>query len=178
MDGPKTAGQAKDPVGNQGAAMELSARTGMHERPAQLFFDLTRRLKTRFEISRGVLLLRSGIGGPLAAVSTWNNGQMREGLAIKLPSESSLFEKVAECGRVYTENFCGAFSGNFFERKLLVDEGSRSFVLQPLCHQGEVIGMIGYSSESPTAFTLFEEGAMDNLLAEFASVLRDQPWSA
>ena len=114
--------------------------------PSELFFELTRQLKSRFNINRGVLLLRVPSEESLAAISTWHNGQTREGLAIKLPTESSLFTHVADDGEVYTENFCASFSGNFFEKKLLLDDSSRSFVLQPLKHDGEVIGLLGFLS--------------------------------
>ena len=90
----------------------------------------------------------------LAAVTTWHNGSVRNGLSVNLPPESSLFEKVAEHGRVYTEDYCAGFSGNFFERKLLLGDDSRSFVVQPLKTDGKVVGLIGYSSEEPTAFAM------------------------
>ena len=151
----------------------LSAATG----PSELFFELTRYLESHFSISRGVLLLRDDADTPLAAVSTWHNGQTREGLSIKLPSESSLFTKVADQGSVYTDNFCASFSGNFFEKKLLLDDASQSFVLQPLKHNGEVIGLLGFSSEEPTAFTLFEEGAVEGVVADFAEIMRENTWS-
>jgi transcriptional regulator with GAF, ATPase, and Fis domain len=145
--------------------------------PSELFFQLTRRLKSQFNINKGVLLLRSGAGSPLAAISTWHNGQTREGLAIKLPTESSLFEKVAKQGQVYTDNFCGSFTGNFFEKKLLLEDTSRSFVLHPIKHAGEVIGLLGFSSEQPTAFTLFEEGELDQIVSDFAAIIRHKAWS-
>ncbi|UCG62903.1 MAG: GAF domain-containing protein [Candidatus Zixiibacteriota bacterium] len=138
------------------------------------FFELTRRLAPQFNIRKAVLLLRPDANAPLAAISTWDNGQIREGLALKLPSESSLFEIVAGHGEVYTENFCGGFSGNFFEKKLLLEADSRSFVLHPLKHDGQVIGLLGFSSDRPTAFTCFEEGLVDPVINEFSAIIRDK----
>lgn len=145
--------------------------------PSEIFFELTRHLRSEFKINKGVLLLRPDAGSPLAAVSTWNNGQTREGLAIKLPSDSSLFEQVAKQGRVYTDSFCAAFSGNFFEKKLLLEDDTRSFVLQPLKHNGEVIGLLGFSSDQATAFTLFEEGAVEKVVADFTEIIRERLWT-
>lgn len=138
---------------------------------AELFLSLTRRLCERFEINRGVLVLRRRDSHRLAAYSTWNNGHTREGLTINLPEDPSLFEKVAESGQVYTENFCDTFTGNFFERKLLLDSDSRSFVLQPLKSEGQVVGLIGYSSEQPTAFTMFEEGLLEKMANRFGAIV-------
>ena len=145
--------------------------------PSEIFFEFTRQLKSELNINKGVLLLRPDAGAPLAAVSTWNNGQTRQGLAIKLPSDSSLFEQVASLGRVYTDNFCATFSGNFFEKKLLLEEDSKSFVLQPLKHQSEVIGLLGFSSSQATAFTLFEEGAVDKAVADFTEIIKERLWT-
>ncbi len=145
----------------------MSAHTDLSE----MFFKLTRKLRREFDINKGVLILRQEQPSKLAAVSTWKGGLARDGLALNLPDQSSLFEKVAEQGQVYTENFCEAFTGNFFERKLLLDDNSRSFVLQPLKSNGHVVGLLGYSSERPTAFTLFEEGMLDEVAGELASII-------
>jgi len=161
-----------------GLPSELRTAMSTEQGPSELFFELTRRLKSQFNINRGVLLLRVPSEESLAAISTWHNGQTREGLALRLPVESSLFAHVADDGEVYTENFCASFSGNFFEKKLLLDDNSRSFVLQPLKHDGEVIGLLGFSSEEPTAFTLFEEGLVDQIAADFAGILKQKALSA
>ena len=144
---------------------------------SEIFFALTSHLRETFEINKGVLILRQEQPRKLAAVSTWKNGLGRDGLALSLPCDSSLFEQVAEQGEVYTEHFCGAFSGNFFERKLLLDDNSRSFVLQPLKSDGHVVGLLGYSSESATAFTMFEEGTLDSIAEELGSVIEAGKYS-
>ncbi len=147
------------------------------ENLSEVFFALTRHLQQKFDINRGVLVIKQEQPKRLAAISTWNNGFGRDGLMLRLPEESSLFDKVLAQGEVYTENFCGAFSGNFFERKLLLDDNSRSFVLQPLIAEGQVVGLLGYSSEQPTAFTLFEEGTFNKLAEELGNVIRSKKYT-
>ena len=139
---------------------------------SEVFSALTKHLREKFNIDKGVLVLRQEQSAKLAAVSTWENGVCRDGLALGLPKETSLFEQVVRQGDVYTENFCGGFSGNFFERKLLLDEDSRSFVLQPLKSDGQVVGLLGFSSQTPTAFAMFEEGTLEPIAEEFASAIR------
>ena len=117
------------------------------------------------------MILRRPGSNKLAAVSTWHNGLVREGLSINLPDESSLFSKVAAEGRLFTDDFFGIFSGNFFERKLLLDDDSRSFVLQPLKSDGRVLGLLGYSSRKPMAFVTFEEGALDDICDRLGSII-------
>ncbi|MFQ6009001.1 MAG: GAF domain-containing protein [Candidatus Zixiibacteriota bacterium] len=144
---------------------------GSHRDLSEQFFELTQQLCKKFEISKGVLVLRQEQPRRLTAISTWKHGLERDGLAINLPNDSSLFEKVAEQGQVYTENFCESFVGNFFERKLLLDDTSRSFVLQPLKANGHVVGLVGYSSENPTAFTVLEEGVLEQEASAFAALI-------
>ena len=147
------------------------ARTKQDTPLSEVFHALTDRLRKEYNIDKGVLVLRNDEARQLAAVSTWHRGIARDGLRLNLPVDASLFEKVAEQGHVYTEDFCESFSGNFFERKLLLDDDSRSFVLQPLKSDGRVLGLLGYSSRKPMAFVTFEEGALDDICDRLGSII-------
>ena len=138
---------------------------------SEIFNELTRRLKTKFDIDRGVFIVRTKKDDKFSAISTWNEGKVRSNISINVSIEPSLFEKVAENGIVFTDSFTGEFSGNFFERRLLLDDGSQSYVLQPLKHEGQVVGMLGYSSIVPTAFSTFEEGILDNVAGELGEII-------
>jgi len=141
---------------------------------SEAFFEITRALCNKYDIDKGVLVLRQGGEGGLAAISTWHHGSERDGLALNLPTDNSLFDKVAEDGRVYTQRFCGEFSGNFFEKKLLLDDDTEAFVLHPLKSDGEVLGLLGYSSRTPSAFAMFEEGAIESFADRMGSVIRER----
>ncbi len=143
---------------------------------SDMFSELTMHLMKTHDIDKGVLVLRNSDRGELSAVSTWNRGAHHDGLQLNLPIDASLFEKVAEGGCVYTEDFCQSFSGNFFERKLLLDDDSRSFVLQPLKSNGRVLGLLGYSSARPTAFATFEEGVADDLANRFGAMIESKTY--
>ncbi len=138
----------------------------------EAFSNLTNELNNELEIDKGVLVIRMQDTQELAAISTWNNGVLRDGLMVTLPAKSSLFEKVAEDGSIYTEDFCSSFSGNFFERKLLLDDQSRSFMVLPLKSEGKVVGLLAYSSQEPIAFAVFEEGKFKNRADKFASEIQ------
>ena len=132
------------------------------------FSELTRQLLCKFDIKKGVLVVRRPVDEQLAAISTWQSGVTRDGLTITLPTDTSLFDRVAKQGQTYAEDFCDSFSGNFFERRLLLDDDSRSFVVHPLKHEGKVVGLVAFSSHEPTAFAMFEEGDIDHLTRIFA----------
>ena len=162
---------------NQGTASSHDAvpvSVSTHPAPAEPtlseeFTRLTKRLRKTIAVDKCILVLQRPSENRLAAVASWDHGVVRDGLAINLPHDNSLFEKVTEDGGLYTENFCGSFSGNFFERKLLIDNESRSFALQPLRHDGHLVGLVGMSSEKPMAFTLLEEGELGEVLDRFAA---------
>jgi hypothetical protein len=135
---------------------------------SEIFIGLTRRLQNLYAIKKGVLILNEPVGTRFIATTAWNNGKSRKNLSIKIPGISSLFEKIAEFGRVYTDNFCHFFDGNSFERNLLLDKDTQSFAVQPLKHEAEVVGLLGFSSNRPMAFVTFEEGLLDNIAREFA----------
>ncbi len=138
------------------------------------FFSLTKELRKKFAIHKGVLVIRHDNGGRLSAISTWRNGSARDGLALKFPVEGSLFEKVAQQGQLFSDDYYGEFSGNFFERKLLLDDDSRSFAVQPLKADGRVIGLLGYSSRRPTAFTALEGDKIDRAAEKFGSIIESK----
>lgn len=140
---------------------------------SEVFAGLTRQLRRKYPIDKGVLVLREDDGKRLSAITTWSQGNVRDGLKLNLPAETSLFEKVAECGHVYTEDFCESFSGNFFERKLLLDDDSRCFAIQPLKFEGRVMGLMGFSSRRSSAFTMMEEGALDEIAGKFGEIIED-----
>jgi hypothetical protein len=110
----------------------------------------------------------------LSAISTWSDGQRNDGLALNLPHTKSLFEKVMEHGRLYTEGYSESFSGNFFEKKLLLDDNTKSFALHPLNCDGKIIGLIGLSSKNPGAFAMLEEGDAADIIGRFAELIYRQ----
>jgi transcriptional regulator with GAF, ATPase, and Fis domain len=159
------------------SAFNYRLKAGTEGKPASIsgcFLDLTRQLQDKFEISRGLLLVREKGSTQFVAVSTWSKCKTRKNLTLRVPGVSSLFEKVAESGQVYSESFCDLFSGNSFERNLLLSPEAQSFVLQPLKFEGEVVGLIGYSSNSSCAFATFEEGLLTGIADQFAQLVVSQ----
>lgn len=141
---------------------------------SEIFCELTRRLEVKFDINKGVLVLRHQNDNSFLAISTWNNGEFLDGLAISLPTKPSLFEEVAADGHVFSDSYGGIFSGNFFEKKLLLNNNSRSYLLHPLKHEGQIVGMLGYSSEEEMAFSVFEEGILFDVATKFSKIINDK----
>ena len=135
----------------------------LHDRPdpRTLFNSLSRLLLQEFDIKKGFLALREGDQTRFLAVAAWKEDRTRKNLSLRLPNVSSLFEKVAESGQIYSENFADLFDGNYIERQLLLDDDTASFMLRPLKHEARVVALIGYSSEVSEAFVAFEEGLLD-----------------
>ena len=135
---------------------------------SEIFIGLTRILQRSHAITKGVPVIYEPDGTRFVAAATWNNGRTRKNLSIKLPHVFSLFKNIAEDGRFYMDNFCRIFEGNSFERNLLLDSDSQSFAVQPLKYEGRVLGLLGYSSDQPMAFTTFENGFLDEVARQLA----------
>ncbi|KAA3634684.1 MAG: hypothetical protein DWP97_06520 [Calditrichaeota bacterium] len=137
----------------------------------ELFSELSRRLETAYDIDKGVLAVRNANDDGFQAVATWENGEVLEGLKLSLPTDPSLFEQVAMDSRVYTDTYGGIFSGNFFEKKLLFNDDSKSYLLHPIKFEGKVIGILGYSSQTESAFTLMEEGSLVKVIDDLGKFI-------
>lgn len=145
--------------------------SGTADNPASLFMRYTRLLQRKYPLTKGLLVAREENGTRFVATATFSEKHTRANLSLKLPTSSSLFEKVAEGGLLYSENCCDFFSGNRFERNLLLDWDSSSFVIIPLRHDGETIGILGYSSNEPDAFATFENDLTDRVRDLLASAV-------
>jgi hypothetical protein len=133
---------------------------------SRAFASLTKNIVRKFPVTRGVLVVRDHKGLGLTALATWRAGSETRNLKLRLPDAESLFEKVAEDGRLFSENYCGCFSGNSLEGRMLLSKDSRSYFLQPLKHSGRVVGLYGFSSEDPDAFVTVEDGLLHELAEE------------
>ena len=135
--------------------------------PRELFYEFTRALESRFPIRRGILALREQNQTRFLAAASWKSGEVRRNLSLRMPNSASLFDKVAEDGRTYRENYAAFFDGNPIERRLLMDEDTLSFVLKPIKYEGRVVALLGYSSENADAFAAMEESVLDPVMASF-----------
>jgi len=135
--------------------------------PADIFADLTHELQKKYHISKGVLIVRGQKGTQYEAIAMFTKTGETRRLSLKLPTKSSLFEIAAEDGGIYTENYYGLFSGNNFEKNLLLDKNTESFMLHPIKCDGRVVAIIGYSSDVTDAFITFD----DDMLAEVGEQL-------
>jgi len=155
------------------AARDLERVLTAHSDLREIFDGFTRCLETIYDISRGFLAVREGGQTRFMAVASWQQGQVRKNLSLRLPTESSLLERVAEDGQVYADTFAELCDGNRIERRLLLGDNARSFVLRPLKHDAQVVGMLGYSSDNPDAFAAFDENLWDPYLNRFAERIAD-----
>lgn len=135
--------------------------------PAEIFADLTRELQKKYAITKGVLIMREPAGTRYIAVATMARHQELRKLSLLLPTKSSLFEIAAEDGNIYTENYFGLFSGNTFEKNLLLDKSTESFMLHPVKCEGRVVAVIGYSSDVTDAFVTFDNRLLANVCEQF-----------
>jgi len=139
------------------------------DNPREAFHEFTRVLEQGFAVRKGMLALREENQTRFLAIACWGARKGRRNLSLRLPVVSSLFERVAEDGRGYTDSFAELFDGNSIERRLLLDEDTQSFVLRPIKYEGQVVALLGYSSDCADAF------AAGNLIGRYRRHLTVPP---
>jgi GAF domain-containing protein len=135
----------------------------------ELFSKLMKHLREEHSIHRGVLITRQPRYSRFVAIATVSPSRERRQLNLLLPGTSSLIEKVAEHGQMYSDCAFDLFSGNRFEQNLLIDDDTRSYALIPLKHDGKVVGVVGFSATADAAFASIEAGALDDWISELAT---------
>lgn len=138
---------------------------------SDMFIALTKMLQEWYEIDRGLLVVKEPNSTRFIATSTFSDKKVRKNLSLRIPAPSSLFEKVAEQGESFSEDFCYLFSGNSFEKKLLMDDNTQSYILLPLKDKGQIVGLLGYSSMAPLAFTVLESAELEVITKRLASCI-------
>ncbi len=155
--------------GARQTARDLEQVLATSEDSRELFDGFTRCLEQVYDISRGFLAVREGEHTHFLAVAAWQQGRERRNLTLRLPTEGSLLEKVAEDGQLYSDDFAELSGGNQTEKRLLLGDSGRSFILRPLKYEGQVVGMLAYASENPDAFAAFDEQLLNPFMDRFAA---------
>ncbi len=143
---PRQAIEAEDPTVALEQVHPAKPLSSADAELSTVFEQLAQRLSEQHQVNRGVMVVCDDSSRELGVVSVWDERGMKEGLTLTLPSEDSLFHQVVKDGRQYVQQKLSKFSGNFFERKLLLEAATSSMVLMPLTSKEQVVGLVGFSS--------------------------------
>jgi len=143
-----------------------------HAHLHELFVETARSIHRYIPLQRAILVVARAHYRDLIAVAGWSlsnrNGATRT-LSLALPVEDSLFAQVAAQRFGFSDDYFGLFSGNSIERRLLIDDQTRSYVIWPLKVEASLIGLVGLSSEFPGAFTEIDAIDPERTLAPLTS---------
>ena len=133
----------------------------------QLFFSLVKKLNKFFSINRSVLVVYSARDDSLKVLAMKRDRGTCEGLAVTLPDKDSLLYRIFHERMIYTENYPSSFEGNFVERRLLIDDCTKSLLVWPIRSDGFCNGLICLSSPVIYAFELIAEGCLEYVVDRF-----------
>ena len=150
---------------------DIPARSHMYE----LFVETTSSVNRYIPLQRAVLVAVGRHYRDLLAIAGWRCDSEDDGtrsLSLRLPVEESLFAQVAAQRFGFSDDYFGLFSGNSVERKLLLDGNTGgSYVIWPLRDDSSIVGLIGFSSDLPGAFTELEAIDPERTFAPLAAEL-------
>ena len=137
----------------------------------KLFFSLCKKLNKLFSLSTAVLVVHSVRDNSLKVIAVKNSKHSPEGISLTLPDQDSLLHSVFNDGSLHIDNSLEHFSGNFFEKKLLLGEEANSLAIIPINHDGNRIGLFCLASPRTNAFDLLDESLLRPVTAQFGEVL-------
>jgi hypothetical protein len=144
-----------------------------HAHLYELFVETARSIHRYIPLQRAILVVARDHYRDLIAVAGWSqsdrDGACTRTLSLVLPAENSLFAQVAAQRFGFSDDYFGIFSGNSIERRLLIDSQTRSYVIWPLRVEASLIGLVGFSSEFPGAFTEIDAIDPERTLAPLTS---------
>jgi len=138
----------------------------------KLFFSFTKKLNRFLPISRAALVIHSQRDKNLKVIAL-KAESAREGLALSLPSENSLFYRVFNSRSIYTADYPFNFSGNFVERKIMVGPDTKSILVTPLMTGGNIYGLICLASPQEAAFRYYDHSIMERVFRKLGLAVGD-----
>ena len=132
-----------------------------------LFGDLCNHHRGKFDLVRATLFVLIGKKQTLKSFALWDQGQVRSGVMVQIPSNPSAFYELLEtkCSKTYSPAEC--FNGSPIEDKLAVANSSGALLLAPLVHNGKAHGLISLNSNHRRPFT-DPSGVLHSAIEAFA----------
>lgn len=138
----------------------------------KLFFSFIKKFNRHLPISRAALILHSAKDDTLKMIAL-KAERAREGLTLTLPKENSLLYRVFRTNAIYTADYPFYFSGNFFERKILIDLETKSVLITPILTGGNNFGLVCLTSPQESAFKEYDEYTMERVFGKLALAVGD-----
>jgi len=138
----------------------------------KLFFSFLKKFNRYLPVNRAALVIHSGRDKTLKVIAL-KGETAREGLALTLPAENSLLHRVYNSRAVYIANQPFYFSGNFIERKILLNPETKAVMVAPLFDGGNIFGLICISSQREGAFEGCDQGILDKVFGKLGIAIGD-----
>jgi hypothetical protein len=138
----------------------------------RLFFSFIKKLNRFCPVSKAILIVHSDSDEHLKVIAIKGEKSAHEGLTLTLPSDNSLLYSIFRSRVTYTAGNPFVFSGNFFERKLLLDGETKSLFVAPILLNGTAHGLVCLSSSNDGAFAEIDQGCLEQIIGKFSKVFR------
>jgi hypothetical protein len=141
----------------------------------ELFMKLCAKLDKFFAINRASLAFYDKYDDLMKISHIKVGKEYKNGVQINIMASKTLMKRVLDDGNIYVRNFFQFIDGIELEKKILLDNSSRSMALIPLIWEDEKIGTFNLTSKSYLAFSLLESHLFDYLFAKTAEKLIELP---
>lgn len=141
----------------------------------ELFMKLCSKLDKFFAINRASLAIYDEFDDLMKISHIKIDKDYKNGVQINILAPETLMKRVLDDGNIYVRNFFQYIDGLELEKKILLDDSSKSLAIIPLIWEGEKVGTFNLTSKSYLAFSLLESHLFDYLFAKTAQKLIELP---
>ena len=136
-----------------------------------LLTKLIRKMMRFFPIDKATITFYDARDEMLRVSQVYENGSIKRGLRLNFPVRNSLMYQVLMHGYPVVDNFPEKLSSNVIERKILLNNMTRSVLVVPLIYDGIKMGLLSLTSQKEYAFGLYLEGVCEGMVEDFGKQL-------
>ena len=151
----------------------LGTRLAGHKEFNGNFRRLIDKLGRFFEVGKASLIFHDAQAERLRVTHMYERQTLKTGLSLNFPTTGSMLYQVLKQGYPVADNYPDHITTDLIERKILLNNSTRSVLIIPLIVDSARLGLLSLSSPKEYAFGLYLEGVGEGMVGDFIKVLCD-----
>ncbi|MBD3217437.1 MAG: hypothetical protein GF310_04115 [candidate division Zixibacteria bacterium] len=141
----------------------------------ELFMKLCSKLDKFFAINRASLALYDEENEMMSITHIQIKNEFKNGVHLNVVADKTLMKKVMDSGHIYVRDYSETIEAIELEKKILIDEDSKSLAIIPLTHGSKKIGTLNISSSSYHAFSILQSHLFDYFFHKTSEKMSELP---
>ncbi|MCP4567823.1 MAG: hypothetical protein GY841_09625 [FCB group bacterium] len=135
------------------------------------FHQLIEKLGRFFVIDKASLAFYDDNAKRLRVTHMYDNRSLKTGLTLNFPTKGSMLYQVLAQGFPVADNYPDHISAGIIEKKILLNNATRSVLMVPLLLDSTKLGLLSLASSNENVFGLYLEGVGVGMVEQFVGLL-------